>query len=57
VSITQLCPECDGKVELAEPVRLSEVVECPECSSELEVVELAPLTLALAPEIEEDWGE
>jgi alpha-aminoadipate/glutamate carrier protein LysW len=54
---TQLCPECDGKVELVEPVRLSEVVQCPECSSELEVTALDPVTLAVAPEIEEDWGE
>lgn len=54
---TQLCPECDGKVELLEPVRLSEVAQCPECSTELEVVDLEPVTLALAPEIEEDWGE
>jgi alpha-aminoadipate carrier protein LysW len=37
--------------------RLSEIVQCPECSSELEVVSLAPPALALAPEIEEDWGE
>jgi alpha-aminoadipate/glutamate carrier protein LysW len=51
------CPECEGAVELAEPVRLSEIAECPECSSELEVVGLDPLELALAPEIEEDWGE
>lgn len=54
---TLLCPECDGKVELSEPVRLSEIVQCPECSSELEVVELDPPALAVAPEIEEDWGE
>jgi alpha-aminoadipate/glutamate carrier protein LysW len=55
--LTQTCPECDGKVELAEPVRLSEIAQCPECSSELEVVALEPVALALAPEIEEDWGE
>jgi alpha-aminoadipate carrier protein LysW len=51
------CPECEGVVQLAEPVRLSEVTQCPDCSSELEVITLEPLTLALAPEIEEDWGE
>jgi alpha-aminoadipate carrier protein LysW len=53
----QTCPACDGKVELPEPARLSEVVECPECSSELEVVSLDPVRLDLAPDIEEDWGE
>jgi alpha-aminoadipate/glutamate carrier protein LysW len=53
----QICPECEGTVTLPVPVRLSEIVQCPECSSELEVTALEPLTLALAPEIEEDWGE
>jgi alpha-aminoadipate/glutamate carrier protein LysW len=51
------CPDCDAKVTLAEPVRLSEIVECQECRSELEVITLDPVTLALAPEVEEDWGE
>jgi alpha-aminoadipate/glutamate carrier protein LysW len=55
--MTQTCPECEGSVTLAEPVRLSEISQCPDCSSELEVTGLAPVTLALAPEIEEDWGE
>ncbi len=51
------CPECEGSVELAPSPRLSETASCPECSSELEVISLEPLTLAAAPEIEEDWGE
>lgn len=51
------CPECDAPVQLAEPVRLSEIVECGDCRSELEVVAVEPLMLALAPEPEEDWGE
>ncbi|MFG2003639.1 lysine biosynthesis protein LysW [Spirillospora sp. NPDC048911] len=55
--MTQTCPECEGAVALAEPVRLSEIAECPDCSTELEVVQLDPVALALAPEIEEDWGE
>ena len=55
--IAQACPECETSVSLDEPVRLSEITECPGCSSELEVVALDPLELALAPEIEEDWGE
>jgi alpha-aminoadipate carrier protein LysW len=55
--MTQTCPECEGSVELARAPRLSETASCPDCSSELEVVSLDPLTLAAAPEIEEDWGE
>jgi len=53
----QKCPECAGLIDLTEPVRLSEIVQCPDCSSELEVLSLDPVSLALAPEIEEDWGE
>ena len=55
--MTVSCPECDGKVQFAQPPRLSEIIECPDCRSELEVVTLDPVTLAVAPEIEEDWGE
>jgi alpha-aminoadipate carrier protein LysW len=51
------CPECDGAVRLDQPTRLSEIVECPDCRSELEVIELEPVKLVLAPEVEEDWGE
>jgi len=51
------CPECDAKVMLPEPVRLSEIIECQDCRIELEVITLDPVVLALAAEVEEDWGE
>ena len=51
------CLECAGSVPVADDVMLGEVVECEECGAELEVVQLDPLTVELAPEIEEDWGE
>jgi len=35
----------------------AEIVVCDRCSSELEVVTTSPVLLALAPEVEEDWGE
>jgi alpha-aminoadipate carrier protein LysW len=50
------CPECTAPVEVQSAV-VSAVVACPECNAELEVVGLDPVTLALAPEVEEDWGE
>jgi alpha-aminoadipate carrier protein LysW len=34
-----------------------EIVSCPDCGAELEVTETAPVSLVLAPEAEEDWGE
>lgn len=42
---------------LTERPQVSEIVECSECAAELEVVAAEPLTLTLAPEVEEDWGE
>lgn len=50
------CPECAAEIELHD-VMQGEIVDCPECGVELEVVGLDPLTLDLAPEEEEDWGE
>jgi len=51
------CPECAYDLGFAETPRLSEIVECADCHSELEVITLNPTALALAPEVEEDWGE
>lgn len=51
------CPECGYEIELPKEVEQGEIVECPECAAELEIVELDPLTIELAPEVEEDWGE
>ena len=51
------CPVCELPVAVPDTFRLSEIVECSDCRSELEVVSLDPPMLALAPEIEEDWGE
>lgn len=55
--MTVACPECASDVELGADVRQNEVLECRECRSELEVVTVSPPVLALAPEVEEDWGE
>jgi len=50
------CPECAAEIELGDVIE-GEIIDCPECGVELEVVKLDPLTLDLAPEEEEDWGE
>ncbi|HST63613.1 MAG TPA: lysine biosynthesis protein LysW [Mycobacteriales bacterium] len=54
---TSTCPECDSPVALAATPRLSEIFECADCHVELEVLSTDPVLLALAPEVEEDWGE
>ena len=51
------CLECGGVVEMESDLIAGEILECPECGVELEVVQLSPLSIELAPEIEEDWGE
>lgn len=51
------CPECEDKVQITDSARLNELIECAGCRSELEIVALNPAVIALAPEVEEDWGE
>ncbi len=51
------CIECDAKLDLAADLEMGEILVCPDCGGELEVMSLKPITLALAPEVEEDWGE
>jgi len=54
--LTGSCPECAAEIALGD-VMEGEIVDCPDCGVELEVVSLDPLTLDLAPQEEEDWGE
>ncbi|MFF1923595.1 lysine biosynthesis protein LysW [Streptomyces sp. NPDC058221] len=51
------CLECDAEVPWESDARIGEIVECPECRTELEIESVEPPRLALAPEVEEDWGE
>jgi alpha-aminoadipate/glutamate carrier protein LysW len=50
------CPECVADVTLT-MVMQNEITQCPGCGAELEITALEPLTLSLAPQEEEDWGE
>lgn len=50
------CPECGAELDLSSVVQ-GEIIQCEDCGAELEVVSLDPVTLELAPEEEEDWGE
>jgi alpha-aminoadipate/glutamate carrier protein LysW len=36
---------------------VTSIVVCPACQAELEVIGVDPVEFALAPEIEEDFGE
>ncbi|MFD4555690.1 lysine biosynthesis protein LysW [Streptomyces sp. NPDC058469] len=54
---TATCPSCESDVALDAVPRQNEIVECGDCRSELEILSLEPVVLAVAPEVEEDWGE
>lgn len=51
------CPECEAEVHVQTGILVGEILHCPDCNAELEVVKLAPVALACAPEVQEDWGE
>ncbi len=50
------CPECEATITVRD-LLIGEIIYCPDCNAELEVLRLEPPTVALAPQIEEDWGE
>lgn len=50
------CPECDAALDVNGVVQ-GEIVVCPSCGVDLEVMSLEPLSVALAPMEQEDWGE
>ena len=49
--------ERDADINIPTDVMENELLACPDCGVELEVLSLNPLTVDLAPEVEEDWGE
>lgn len=55
-SVTTACTECDARI-IATVTLPGEILDCSDCGAELEVRSVAPLVLALAPAVEEDWGE
>ena len=51
------CVGCGASVQLPNDVMENEIMQCSDCGVELEVLSVEPLILAMAPEVEEDWGE
>ncbi|MNC72142.1 hypothetical protein D3C75_1231560 [compost metagenome] len=52
------CLVCKSDIEVEEHATTGEIVECDSCGQEHEVqVEAQLVSIALAPEIEETWGE
>jgi len=55
-NIMTQCPECEAEVTV-EGLLVGEIVFCSDCNAELEVINVEQPEVALAPQIEEDWGE
>jgi alpha-aminoadipate carrier protein LysW len=55
--IASTCPDCAEIVPITLGLRVTSIVICPSCQEELEIISLDPVEFALAPEIEEDFGE
>ncbi len=51
------CPECAAAVTVTRRPLRGEVVRCGDCNCELEVTRIEPLSLEVAPPVQEDWGE
>jgi alpha-aminoadipate carrier protein LysW len=51
------CLECGATLQLPADVMQNEIIVCDDCDTELEVMQLDPLEIDYAPEVEEDWGE
>lgn len=50
------CPECEADLSL-QGLLVGEILYCPDCNAELEVLNVEQPEVALAPQVEEDWGE
>lgn len=57
MTTVQVSPECEARVQVSSSAGLNEIVDYVGCRSELEIVALSPVVLALAPGVENDWGE
>lgn len=51
------CPSCNDTIDVQDVKYPGEILNCASCHEELEVESLSPVTLSVAPEAEEDWGE
>ena len=51
------CVECGAELTLHDDLEVGEIVDCATCGAELEVIDVDPVVLDTAPELQDDWGE
>ncbi|MCA1563491.1 MAG: lysine biosynthesis protein LysW [Acidobacteria bacterium] len=59
IDIAPECLVCDTAFATGEDWEKGEIIECGACGQEHEVIDMSntAVRVALAPEVEEDWGE
>ena len=56
-TLTAEDPITGEEIDLPADIEVGEIIDSPISGAELEVISMDPVTLAEAPELEEDWGE
>lgn len=51
------CIECGASLTLYDDLEKGEILDCDTCGAELEVLDVDPVELDTAPELQQDWGE
>ncbi|MDR3255303.1 MAG: lysine biosynthesis protein LysW [Synergistaceae bacterium] len=51
------CVICESQVKLPDDCTKGELLICADCGTELEVINLDPIAVEEAPQVQEDWGE
>ena len=52
-----ICPECLVQLKLLPDSIIGELLECQDCGVELYIASDDPITVAIAPAVDEDWGQ
>jgi alpha-aminoadipate carrier protein LysW len=55
--VSAVCVVCEASVGLPDDCAEGELLICSDCGTELEVVNLDPVAVEEAPQVQEDWGE
>ena len=51
------CSVCGAALSLGSDPMVNELIECADCGTEFEVIDVDPITIEIAPQVQEDWGE